>query len=70
MLGDWDALGMRGSGSHGILLEECVVPADRVTVGEPSGPPTSEDLTRSCAVNFPLLGASLGIAEAAYPFAD
>ncbi|MEU6076207.1 acyl-CoA dehydrogenase family protein [Micromonospora sp. NPDC047074] len=66
VLGDWDALGMRGSGSHGLLLEDCVVPADRVTLGEPFGPPTVDDLTRSCAVNFPLLGASLGIAEAAH----
>ncbi|MDT0532830.1 acyl-CoA dehydrogenase family protein [Micromonospora sp. DSM 115977] len=69
VLGDWDALGMRGSGSHGLLLEDCVVPADRVTVGEPFGPPTPEDLARSCAINFPLLGASLGIAEAAFQIA-
>ncbi|MEU7934690.1 acyl-CoA dehydrogenase family protein [Micromonospora echinofusca] len=69
VLGDWDAMGMRGSGSHSILLEDCVVPADRVTIGGPFGPPTSEDLIRSCAINFPLLGASLGIAEAAWQLA-
>jgi alkylation response protein AidB-like acyl-CoA dehydrogenase len=66
VLGDWDGLGMRGSGSHGIVFDGCRVPADRLTVGEPIGPPRAGDLLAAGVVNFPLVGAYLGIAEAAY----
>jgi alkylation response protein AidB-like acyl-CoA dehydrogenase len=63
--GNWDALGMRGSGSHDIVFTDCFVPAEMMLLGNPLGTFTTEGWPALVGVNFPLIGASLGIAEAA-----
>ena len=62
---DWDALGMRGSGSHGIVFSDCFVPDAMFTVNEPLGVPSPSVLPVLVGLNFPLVGAFLGVAEAA-----
>ena len=63
--GNWDALGMRGSGSHDIVFTDCFVPEEMLLLGNPIGMPGAEGWSTAIAVNFPLIGAFLGIAEAA-----
>ncbi len=62
----WDTLGMRGTASHDILLEEVFVPEEKVLANRPYGvvdPP----LQVIASVAFPIIsGAYLGVAEAAY----
>ncbi|MBF5029999.1 MULTISPECIES: acyl-CoA dehydrogenase family protein [Micromonospora] len=60
----WDALGMRGSGSHDIRFTDCVVGRDMVLVGRPLGEMATE-WPGLLAVNFPLVAAYVGIAERA-----
>lgn len=62
---NWDALGMRGSGSHDIVLTDCFIPAPMLNVIAPIGEPSAAGLANVIASNFPLVGAFLGIAEAA-----
>ena len=65
VLEDWDALGMRGTGSHTVLLEEVFVPDAAVVLTRPSGvwaPVWSVVVT----VAFPIfLGVYVGVAERA-----
>ncbi|MET2717233.1 acyl-CoA dehydrogenase family protein [Streptomyces harbinensis] len=61
----FDALGMRGSGSQDLRLEGCFVPERRLTLGDPVGVPTAEELTHTATANFALAGVGLGIAESA-----
>lgn len=63
---NWDALGMRGSGSHDVVFQDCFVPADQVHLGGRVGEPAPDLWPGLLAVNFPLVGAYLGIAEAAH----
>lgn len=62
----WDTLGMRGTASHDILLEDVFVPDDKVLANRPYGvvdPP----LQVIASVAFPIIsGVYLGVAEAAY----
>jgi alkylation response protein AidB-like acyl-CoA dehydrogenase len=62
----WDTLGMRGTASHDILLEDVFVPEEKVLANRPYGvvdPP----LQVIASVAFPIIsGAYLGVAEAAY----
>jgi alkylation response protein AidB-like acyl-CoA dehydrogenase len=62
---NWDALGMRASGSHDVRLVDCFVPdaamADRGVWGEWSNPL----LAVATGITMGLVGAFLGIAEAA-----
>jgi alkylation response protein AidB-like acyl-CoA dehydrogenase len=62
----WDTLGMRGTASHDILLEDVFVPENRVLANRPYGvidPP----LQVIASVAFPIIsGVYLGVAEAAY----
>jgi alkylation response protein AidB-like acyl-CoA dehydrogenase len=62
----WDALGMRGTASHDIVLDDVFVPEDKVLANRPYGvvdPP----LQVIASVAFPIIsGAYLGVAEAAY----
>lgn len=66
VLGDWDALGMRGTASGGIVLEEVFVPDERVVADRPWGvidPP----LQVIGSIAMPIVASAyLGIAEAAY----
>jgi alkylation response protein AidB-like acyl-CoA dehydrogenase len=63
---NWNTLGMRGTASHDIVVEDVFVPDERVLANRPYGvvdPP----LQVISQVAFPIVsGAYLGIAEAAY----
>src|SRR3954468_5553439 len=63
--GNWDAMGMRGSGSHDIVFTDCFVPAAMVFPGAPVGEFGSNGWLGVAIVNYALIGAFLGIAEAA-----
>jgi alkylation response protein AidB-like acyl-CoA dehydrogenase len=66
VLDDWDVLGMRGTGSHSIQLDDVFVPDERVLANRPYGvidPP----LQIIFSIAWPIISAVyLGIAEAAY----
>ncbi len=63
---DWDTLGMRGTASNAVALDDVFVPDERVLANRPYGvvdPP----LQVIASVAFPIIsGAYLGVAEAAY----
>jgi alkylation response protein AidB-like acyl-CoA dehydrogenase len=63
---NWDALGMRGSGSNDIVYEGCFVPGDFVDVSGGWGEESPMSLQIGTAGNIGLLGSFLGIAEAAH----
>jgi alkylation response protein AidB-like acyl-CoA dehydrogenase len=65
IMGDWDALGMRASGSHSITLTGVEVPAGAVRGGFPTGE-TVPYLDRNITSGLFHASASLGIAEAAF----
>jgi alkylation response protein AidB-like acyl-CoA dehydrogenase len=62
---DWDTLGMRGTASNGITIEDVFVPDERVLADRPYGvvdPP----LQIICSIAFPIISAVyLGVAEGA-----
>lgn len=63
---DWDALGMRASGSQSIRFDDVVVPSVALSrIGE-WGKWNPQWLMNRALGNVSLLGASLGIAEAAF----
>lgn len=62
---NWDALGMRASGSHGLRLRDCAVPDELVAVRGDWGEWSAQELAHSAAGNLGLLATFLGIAEAA-----
>ncbi len=61
---NWDALGMRGSGSHDLVFDNCVIPAGSLFGRGPLGW-TVQVLELSTSANIGLVVAFLGIAEAA-----
>jgi alkylation response protein AidB-like acyl-CoA dehydrogenase len=63
--GDWDALGMRASGSHSITLTGVEVPASAIRGGFPTGEAVAY-LDRNITSGLFHASASLGIAEAAF----
>jgi len=65
VLDNWDALGMRASGSNDVVLHDCFVPAPLVVDLGTWGRWNSRLLEGRAAGNIGLLGAFLGIAEAA-----
>ena len=62
---DWDALGMRGSGSGSVAYEDCVTPDGLRLPGEPWGENTALGLIIGSAGNSGLVASMLGIAEGA-----
>jgi alkylation response protein AidB-like acyl-CoA dehydrogenase len=66
---DWDALGMRGSGSGSIRYEGCRIPRMQWLSGGPWGEWTSSGLVGLLSGNVGLVGAFLGIAEQAHDLA-
>lgn len=66
--GDWDALGMRGSGSQSVRFEGCFAPPDSVRRIGPWGQWSEPILLHRTVANLPLVGAFLGIAQAAYEY--
>lgn len=65
VLDTWDALGMRGTGSHEVVIEDVLVPEERVLANRPHGvidPPLQVILS----IAMPIISAAyLGVAEAA-----
>jgi alkylation response protein AidB-like acyl-CoA dehydrogenase len=62
---NWNALGMRGSGSHDIVFQNCFVPEAALREDCPWGEWSERSLSGQLAFNLALVGAFLGIAEAA-----
>ena len=67
--GDWDALGMRASGSQSVQFENCLVPHDALRKIGPWGKWSTRVLVNRTMANVPLVGAFLGIAETAFQYA-
>jgi len=67
--GDWDALGMRASGSQSVSFEDCLVPHGAVRKIGPWGQWSIPVLVNRTLANVPLVAAFLGIAEAAFEIA-
>jgi alkylation response protein AidB-like acyl-CoA dehydrogenase len=67
--GDWDALGMRASGSQSLTFKNCLVPHDTLRTIGPWGKWSTPVLVARTLANVPLVGAFLGIAEAAFQYA-
>lgn len=66
---DWDALGMRSSGSQSVVFEDVRVPLSEVRKLGPWGQWSVAMLQNRTLANIPLVGAFLGIAEAAHDIA-
>jgi alkylation response protein AidB-like acyl-CoA dehydrogenase len=66
---DWDALGMRASGSQSIKFVDARVPEPSVRRLGPWGKWSIGVLMNRTLANLPLVGAFLGIAESAHEFA-
>ena len=62
---DWDALGMRASGSQSIRFVDVLIPAPELRVTGPWGRWSVRVLVNRALANLPLVGASLGILQAA-----
>ena len=62
---DWDALGMRASGSHSVSFEEVRLPLSALRGGFPIGDPV-EYMERNLAAGLFHAAAGLGIAESAH----
>ncbi len=62
---DWDALGMRASGSQSVVLDGCVIPDGTIQIAGPWGSWTPPVLMGRTLANLTLLGAFVGVAEAA-----
>ena len=62
---NWDALGMRGSGSHDVVFTDCRIPKGSLFGRGPWGSWTEMGLEIGVSGNAGLVAASLGMAEAA-----
>jgi alkylation response protein AidB-like acyl-CoA dehydrogenase len=66
VLDDWDAMGMRGTGSSTVVVEDVFVPEDEVLANRPHGV-IDGPLQVIFSIAFPIITAAyLGVAEAAY----
>jgi len=66
---DWDALGMRSSGSNSVVFKDVHVPANALRGGFPAGELTAEFMERNISAGPFHASGSLGIAEAAHEIA-
>lgn len=62
---DWDALGMRASGSCSISFEDCFIPPAMVNLLGPCGHWNPDFILSLFAITYPLVATFVGIAEAA-----
>lgn len=69
ILDNWDAVGMRASGSHDVVYENCVVSAEFVTIEEGWGEWFEDFLVIGTVGSVGLIGAFVGIAESAHGIA-
>jgi alkylation response protein AidB-like acyl-CoA dehydrogenase len=67
--GDWDAMGMRASGSQAVKFDNVLIPRQMVNIISPWGRWSVPVLMNRNLANMPLVGAFLGIAEHAYELA-
>jgi alkylation response protein AidB-like acyl-CoA dehydrogenase len=67
--GDWDALGMRASGSHSVTFDSVALPNDALRGGFPLGDATGF-MERNLASGLLHAAAALGIAESAHAAAS
>lgn len=66
VLDTWDALGMRGTGSHEVVIDDVFVPEERVLANRPHGV-IDPALQVILSIAMPIVSAVyLGVAEAAY----
>jgi alkylation response protein AidB-like acyl-CoA dehydrogenase len=65
---DWDALGMRGSGSHSVSFDDVRLPASALRGGFPAGNVT-EYVERNLEAGLFHAAASVGLAESAHDLA-
>ncbi len=66
VLDDWDTMGMRGTGSNSIVIDDVFVPDERVLANRPHGvldPPFQVILSHALPI---ICGVYLGVAEAAF----
>jgi alkylation response protein AidB-like acyl-CoA dehydrogenase len=63
---DWDAMGMRASGSHSVSISDCFVPESALVVAGPWGVWNEGILVSTGVINLALVAAFLGIAEQAH----
>jgi len=66
---DWDALGMRASGSQSIVFDDCRIPEEALRIVGPWGRWSIPVLLHRTLANVPLVAAFLGIAEVAHAMA-
>jgi alkylation response protein AidB-like acyl-CoA dehydrogenase len=69
ILDNWDAVGMRASGSHDVVYEHCVVPDEFVTLGSAWGDWNEELFVIGTIGQMGLVATFVGIAEAAHGYA-
>lgn len=69
ILGNWDALGMRGSGSHDVTFENVFIPSNGIADGGPWGELSPGYMISSISGVMGLAAAFLGIAEKAHSIA-
>ena len=69
VLDNWDALGMRASGSHDIVYENCVIPRELFAAERGWGEWAEDFLAIASVGNIGLLGAFVGVAESAHAYA-
>ncbi len=62
---NWDALGMRGSGSHDVVFKDCFIPDGEIIDTGPWGDWSVRAAAANAVLTLGLVGAFLGIAEAA-----
>ncbi len=63
---DWEALGMRATGSNSVRFADCMIPETSLMPLGLRGEWTRDTLTTGTAGNISLVGAFLGIAESAH----
>ncbi len=66
---DWDAMGMRASGSHSVQISDCFVPEAALVVASPWGVWNEGILVSTGVINLALVAAFMGIAEQAHDIA-
>jgi alkylation response protein AidB-like acyl-CoA dehydrogenase len=65
ILDTWHVAGLRGSGSHDVLVNEVFVPATRILAGIGTPTPSSDHMPRNSRLAYNKVGVALGIARAA-----
>lgn len=65
----WDSLGMRATGSHDFVLEECRLPADRLLTRRPADAPDPRGAAGMAWFALGVAATTIGVARAARDYA-